>query len=74
MLSDAQQRMADHQAGVKILTAKEREDLERKISLYSRKLETMQGQLDDREVERILKREQIRNERLRERRARHSEL
>ena len=74
MLLDSKQRLADHSAGIRILDDEEKVDLEKKISIYQRKLETMQGDLDEREIERILKREQLRNERMRERREKRSEL
>jgi len=71
---DSKQRIADHNAGTRILDDDEKLDLEKKISIYQRKLDTMQGDLDEREIERILKREQLRNERMRERREKRSEL
>jgi hypothetical protein len=70
MLEDSKQRLADHHAGTKLLNEKDKAALEKKINIYQRKLETLQGDLDDREVERIIKREKLRDERLRERRAR----
>jgi Trp operon repressor len=74
MLRDSEDRLADHHAGKKLLTEKERMDLEKKVNIYKRKLETMQGDLDEREIERLLKKEQLRNERARERRAARGEL
>jgi hypothetical protein len=74
VLDDSKQRLADHNAGTRILSDIEKADLEKKISIYQRKLETMQGDLDEREVERILKREKLRNERQKDRRSRRSEL
>jgi hypothetical protein len=73
MLADATERLADHNSDKRLLEEKEKTDLEKKISIYQRKLETMQGDLDEREVERIIKREQLRNERLKERRERRTE-
>ena len=74
LLDDSKQRLADHNSGTRILGDKEKTDLEKKISIYQRKLDTMQGDLDEREVERILKREKLRDEILRERRSRGTEL
>jgi hypothetical protein len=74
MLIDARQRLADHRSGSKLLSSDELKSLDKKVDIYQRKLDTMQDDLDDREVERILKREQIHNERLHERRQRRSEL
>jgi hypothetical protein len=70
MLEDSKQRLTDHHAGTKLLNEKDKAALEKKINIYQRKLETLQGDLDDREVERIIKREKLRDERLKERRAR----
>lgn len=66
--------MNDHKNGVRLLTETEAADLARKLDIYQRKLDTMKDDLDEREVERILKREEIRNERLQERRAMRNEL
>lgn len=74
MLSDATERLNDHNKGVRLLEEKDKSDLEKKISIYQRKLDTMTGDLDEREVERIIKREQLRNERVQERRDRRGEL
>lgn len=72
MLEDSKQRLSDHHFGTKILSDKDKAALEKKINIYQRKLETLQGDLDDREVERIIKREKLRDERLKERRARRA--
>jgi hypothetical protein len=74
MLNDATERLSDHNKGIRLLDEKESLDLEKKISIYQRKLDTMTGELDEREIERIIKREQLRNERLKERRERRTEL
>lgn len=74
LLEESKQRLVDHNTGTRILGDKEKADLGKKINIYQRKLETMLATLDEREVERILKREQLRNERLKERQARRSEL
>ena len=70
MLVDAKQRLSDHKAGIRLLDDKERADLEKKADIYQRKLDTMKETLTEREVELILSREKIRNERRRERQAR----
>lgn len=74
ILDDARQRLADHSNGVRLLSETDKTDLEKKINVYERKLSTMRTDLDDREVERILKREKLRDERLKERRSRRTEL
>lgn len=74
MLEEAKQRLNDHKSGTRVLTDTERTDLEKKIGIYQRKLDTLTGDLDEREVERLIRREKLRNERLKERRARRSEL
>jgi len=60
-------QLQDHRAGRRLLDEEERASLEKRIDVFARKIETMRGDLDDREVERILMREQIRDERVRER-------
>lgn len=70
MLHDADERLEQHKNGQKLLTDEEVKALEKKKAIYSRKLETMRDDLDDREIERIIAREKLRNERLAERRAR----
>ena len=70
MLHDAEERLAQHHSGSKILTDEEIKALEKKADIFSRKLETMRDDLDDREIERIIAREKLRNERLAERRKR----
>ena len=70
MLVDAKQRLADHAAGIRLLEEKEKTDLEKKSDIYQRKLDTMKEPLTEREVELILSREKIREERRRERQAR----
>ena len=74
ILDDARQRLADHSSGVRLLSETDKADLEKKINVYERKLSTMRTDLDDREVERILKREKLRDEHLKERRSRRTEL
>jgi hypothetical protein len=77
MLDDGKERLADHHNSVRLLSEKERVDLEKKVGIYQRKIESMQSDLDELEVERILKREKLRDERYREhqkRRERRSEL
>lgn len=73
MLLDAKETLEAHSKGEKILADDELIKLEKKINIYQRKLETMQGDLDEREVERIIKRDQLRNERLKERREKRRE-
>ena len=70
MLHDAEERLEQHNSGKKILTDDEVKALEKKADIFTRKLETMRDDLDDREIERIMAREKLRNERLAERRKR----
>lgn len=79
MLSEMTLQVENHENGKRLLKDEERESLYKKIDVFQRKLETMQGDLDDREIERMLARERIRNERMKERLAErrskpHSEL
>jgi hypothetical protein len=74
LLDDSQQRLNDHKSGIRMLNEKELNDLQKKIDIYSRKLDSMRTPLDEREIQRIIQREEIRNERLKERRNSHREL
>jgi len=67
MLGELSQQVEDHKSGRRLLDAEEKTMLDKKIDIFQRKLETMQGDLDDREIERILKREEIQKERVQER-------
>ena len=73
MLHDADERLEQHKSGTKILPEDEVKTLEKKRDIYSRKLDTMRDDLDDREIERIMQREKLRNERLAERRRQSGE-
>lgn len=73
LLIDAQQQHADHRSGKKPLEATDFADLEKKLHVYQRKLDTMEGDMDEREVERIQKREELRHHRDEERRRRREQ-
>ena len=73
MLNDAKQRLDDHKSGKRLVEEIEVLKLEKKIEIFQRKLEQMQKVPDDLEIERLLNRERIRNERVDERRARENE-
>lgn len=75
MLAENQRKLEDHKAERNLLKAEEVETLEKRINAFSRKLETMQGDLDEREIEKLIEREHMRKKRHEERRAqRKSEL
>ena len=78
LLDEAVETMENHKSGRNLLEEDDLTALERKISAYTRKLETMQGEMDDREVDRVIEREKLRYERDQarrlERRQRASEL
>jgi hypothetical protein len=75
LLEDSQQRYNDHTSGIRLLSEKDVADLQKKIDIYTRKLDSMtSAPLDEREIQRILHRERIQNERLQERRNAHREL
>ena len=63
MLEEAKSSMEDHTSGRKMLDEKEFSVLERKINAYEKKLETMSGDMDEKEVDRVLQREKLRYER-----------
>ena len=61
--------MEDHTSGRRLLDDQEFSTLERKLNAYERKLETMSGEMDEKEVDRVLQREKLRYERDAARRA-----
>ena len=63
MFEDAKVTMEDHTAGRRLLDDGDVTALERKINAFERKLETMTGEMDDREVDRVIEREKLRQER-----------
>jgi hypothetical protein len=74
MLEESKQQLQDHNSGLRLLSDKERLDVEKRIQIYQRKLETLTRELDDREIERILRREQLIHERVHQRREERGEL
>jgi hypothetical protein len=73
MLNDAKQQWEDHASGRRLLEPVEARKLQHKIEIFQRKLETMQGDMDERDVARILSREKLRDERLAERRKQYED-
>lgn len=70
LLEDANKQLTAHTSGKKILSDEDLKSLKQKVHVYVRKLETMEGEMDEREVERILKRDELRFQRDEERRRR----
>mmetsp|Transcript_23069 Transcript_23069/g.51359 ORF Transcript_23069/g.51359 Transcript_23069/m.51359 type:complete len:150 (-) Transcript_23069:318-767(-) len=71
MVMDARKKLADHSAGEKILAAEEKEQLENSVDLFQRKIESMEVELEEWEIERLIARETQNADRRRER-SRHS--
>ena len=67
MIGDMEEQLEDHSHGRRRLSEGQRYSIEKRMNVYKLKLETMQGDLDDRKVDRILAREELRAERYRER-------
>lgn len=74
LLAEVKQRLADHKSGDRLLTDEEKTKMEKKAEIFQRKLDTMKEMPDERELERMLKREQLIKERAKERQARNEEL
>ena len=47
IVMDAQRKLADHSAGVKILTEEEKTQLENNVDLFQRKIESMEVELEE---------------------------
>ena len=74
MVDEARKQLEDHENGTFILNDQDLKSISNKVKLYEKKLETMEGQMDEQEVEKILTREKARNERFRERQVERDEL
>lgn len=70
MLDDMNLQLSDHTHGIRLLSDVELADVEHKISIYTRKLDTMAVDLDEREIQRILDKERLLQERTKQRRQR----
>ncbi|CAB9526248.1 expressed unknown protein [Seminavis robusta] len=68
LLDEVRETKDNHDSGRKLLSDEELTVVDRKISAYERKLETMQGEMDEREVEKVMQREKLRYERDEQRR------
>jgi len=47
MVMDYRKKLADHSTGKNILTAEQKEELENKVDLFQRKIESMEVELED---------------------------
>jgi hypothetical protein len=74
MIRDMDVQLEDHSSGRRRLYDADASKLEKRARAYKMKLEMLQGDLDDRDVDRILAREDIRAEIHRARRSRGREL
>ncbi|KAL7567182.1 hypothetical protein ACA910_021174 [Epithemia clementina (nom. ined.)] len=73
MLADAQGRLDEHASHLRVLDSEEKASLERKVELYSRKLEMLNQVPSDFEIDRILARERERDVRVHARRQKQLE-
>eukprot|EP00523_Entomoneis_sp_CCMP467_P017735 CAMPEP_0168806422 /NCGR_PEP_ID=MMETSP0726-20121227/1537_1 /TAXON_ID=265536 /ORGANISM="Amphiprora sp., Strain CCMP467" /LENGTH=125 /DNA_ID=CAMNT_0008858325 /DNA_START=29 /DNA_END=406 /DNA_ORIENTATION=- len=69
MLNVAKEQLKQHKSGQKLLDDAEKKKLERQIDMFERKMEHLLKEPDDKEVKRVLHREQERDERVLARRA-----
>ncbi|GAX09317.1 hypothetical protein FisN_6Lh313 [Fistulifera solaris] len=74
LLLDAKQRVADHKSGTRLLTDEELTKMEKKVEVFTKKIEKMRKIPDEQEVERILAREREMKRRSDERRRSREEL
>mmetsp|Transcript_20702 Transcript_20702/g.43334 ORF Transcript_20702/g.43334 Transcript_20702/m.43334 type:complete len:90 (-) Transcript_20702:326-595(-) len=73
MLKEAKDQLQSHKSGHKLLDQTEVAKLERQVTLFEKKLQHLMVEPDDKEVERVLHRERLRDERVHQRRARERE-
>lgn len=67
MAMDARKKLADHSSGENILTVEQKEQLENKADIFQRKIESMEIELEEWEIERLIVRETENANRRRER-------
>ena len=60
LIADTRTQLTDHASGKKLLETSELDFFESKLLDYQRKLEAMEGDMDEREVKQVLKREKMR--------------
>ena len=63
LVAETKEKVADHEEGRSLLEDEEYALLTKRIGLYEKKLEKMDGPLDDREVERLVEQAQRRADR-----------
>lgn len=73
-LAEMTKKMEDHTSGAQLLTQMEFNRLERKMKAYETKVEELNGEFDQRHLNRVLTREELLNEMTRSRFARREEL
>uniref|UniRef100_A0A6T9ZS73 Uncharacterized protein n=1 Tax=Pseudo-nitzschia delicatissima TaxID=44447 RepID=A0A6T9ZS73_9STRA len=67
LVKDAKRKLADHDSGEKILTDEEKDQLQRNVDLFQRKVESMEEELEEWEIERLVARGVEQDKRRRER-------
>mmetsp|Transcript_16432 Transcript_16432/g.30529 ORF Transcript_16432/g.30529 Transcript_16432/m.30529 type:complete len:93 (-) Transcript_16432:420-698(-) len=63
LLADTKDKVADHESGRNLLEDEEYERLTNRIGLYEKKLQKMEGPMDEREIDKIMQRQKMRAER-----------
>lgn len=67
-LAETSQKLADHEQGRSLLEDEEYERLQKRMGLFEKKLEKMEEPMDEREIEKVMERMRMRDNR------RHMEL
>jgi hypothetical protein len=67
LLVNLKQQIADHDSGDRILSDVDKAKVDKKVDIFQKKLDSMKEMPDEREIERILKREKLMKERQKER-------
>ena len=63
LVADSKEKVADHENGRSLLEDEEYARLTKRIGLYEKKLEKMEGPMDNREIDRVMQRTKMRAER-----------
>jgi mevalonate pyrophosphate decarboxylase len=63
LLDETKEKVANHRSGKELLEDADVATFEKRVDLYERKLERMKQPLDEKEIERMVQREEMRAER-----------
>ena len=63
LTEETKERIASHEEGRNLMEGEEYEKMKKRVELYGKKLERMMEPMDEREIERMVEKERMREER-----------